>query len=115
MTCGTRAYHSSRGKTTPVQFKKLAKPEVALALKNLKARHKLDISDDFIEAIASRSEGDVRSAINDTIALLGARSENAMDSIGTRDKKYDIFKVLDSIFFSNTAPADSLTKQLASP
>jgi len=91
-----------RGKTTPVQFKKLAKPEVALALKNLKARHKLDISDDFIEAIASRSEGDVRSAINDTIALLGARSENAMDSIGTRDKKYDIFKVLDSIFFSNT-------------
>ncbi len=90
-----------RGKTDNVWFKRLRNDEVAAVLSNAANKIGADISPNVIDGIARRAAGDARSALNDMIVMVGSNDE-MLESIGMRDRKSDIFSVLDKIFQSNT-------------
>ncbi len=95
-----------RGKSDPVEFKKLGHETVQNILMRLAERFSMSFSKGVIEAVANRSNGDARSAINDLSALVGAeQSEDATEVIGMRDRKIDIFYALDRIFLTDTISA----------
>ncbi len=93
-----------RGKTDNVEFKKLPNSDVVAVLKNVAGRIDAKVSANVMEGIAGRSAGDARSAINDLLVMVGSDDE-MLESIGMRDRKSDIFSVLDKIFNSNTVSA----------
>ena len=99
-----------RGHCTPVEFKKPKPFVIEKILERISARLSIKTAADVIRAIAARSSGDVRSAINDMFAVSGA-SADALDYIGLRDRKEYIFSTLDKIFMSNTlsAPLRAIT------
>lgn len=93
-----------RNKTTPVQFKKLNQLTITSILSDISSKLGLDVNKDMILAISGRSNGDARSAINDMMVLAGTQNDS-LEVIGFRDRKKDIFGVLDGIFMSNTLTA----------
>lgn len=93
-----------RGKTDNVEFKKLTPLDISRILDNAAKKMKVEVSAPIIESIASRSAGDARSALNDLLVMVGS-DEEMLDSIGLRDRKSDIFSVLDKIFTSHTVSA----------
>ncbi len=93
-----------RGKTDNVEFKKLTNPDISIILQNAAAKLGENVDKKIIEGIAARSAGDARSALNDLFVMVGS-GEDMLDSIGMRDRKSDIFSVLDKIFMSNTLAA----------
>jgi replication factor C large subunit len=93
-----------RGVVENIEFKRLAQQDVIEVLEaHANVRH-IKVDKDIMQAIAKRSNGDARSAINDLIALDGAPA-NAIESIWPRDRKIEIFATLDKIFSSNTLTA----------
>ena len=90
-----------RGKVEAVEFKKVSATDIAAALRKVVARERLSLDTETIDAISARANGDVRSAINDAYALDGSRG-GSLEALGLRDKKVEIFRVLDRIFMSNT-------------
>ncbi len=90
-----------RNATDPVDFKKVPAIAIAKVLSKIAAREGLSVSRETMDIIAGRANGDVRSAINDLFVMNGA-SEDAVDVMGMRDRKTDIFNALDKIFFANT-------------
>jgi replication factor C large subunit len=93
-----------RGKTDPVEFKRLRADETAKVLENYARFSALETDRSSIDIIAARANGDARSAINDLYVSAGSGSE-MMEVIGMRDRKVDIFNLLDKIFFANTIAA----------
>ncbi len=93
-----------RGKTDPVEFKRLPAETIAALLQRVCARAGASAERGQIETISQRSNGDARSAINDLFAVAGAK-EDATDVLGMRDRKIDVFELLDKIFYANSASA----------
>ena len=93
-----------RGKVEPVEFKKLAPPTVARVISNLCKRLSIEISEEAKDIIANRSNGDARSAINDVSVVMGSNDE-VIEVIGLRDRKVDIFEMLDKIFLTSASRA----------
>ena len=93
-----------RGKTDNVEFKKLPSADVVLIMERVAKGINAKVSANVIESIANRSAGDARSAINDLLVMVGS-DDGMLESIGLRDRKSDIFSVLDKIFHSNTMSA----------
>ena len=93
-----------RNITEPVDFTKLSREEVSAVLLSVSKRHGIETSQEIMERIAYISGGDARCAINDLVAMAGATPDDA-DVLGIRDRNTEIFKLLDSIFFSNTISA----------
>lgn len=93
-----------RNKTTPVQFKKLNQLTITSILSDISSKMGLNADKDMILAISGRSNGDARSAINDMMVLADTQNDS-LEVIGFRDRKKDIFSVLDGIFMSNTLTA----------
>ncbi len=93
-----------RGKTDNVEFKKLTNADVAKILTNATKKMNASVEKDIIDALAARSSGDARSAINDLMVMIGSGAE-MLEAIGMRDRKSDIFSVLDKVFTSNTLSA----------
>ncbi|MGD0729265.1 MAG: replication factor C large subunit [Candidatus Micrarchaeaceae archaeon] len=101
-----------RGKTEPVAFKKLNTEVMQKVLTNLCSRFSLKVNRNALEMIAHRANGDARSAINDLSVIIGAEdNEEITEVIGLRDRKIDVFNLLDKIFLTNTfsAPLRSIT------
>ncbi len=90
-----------RGKVETVEFKKVGTADIAAALAKVAAKEGFSLERETIEAISARANGDVRSAINDAYALDGS-SGKSIEALGLRDRKSEIFRVLDRIFMSNT-------------
>ena len=90
-----------RGKVDEVKFLKVEQAIIKRILERTAKKFEIKSSDRIIDAISTRSKGDVRSAINDLCVLDGA-TEQHMDVLGWRDRKTEIFDVMDKIFFSNT-------------
>ena len=90
-----------RNRTIPIAFKKLQVRALAGMLIDLCKKHGMNVDEDTIYAIAARNDGDARSAIGDMFVVANA-PEGMMDVVGMRDKKHDIFAVLDRIFMANT-------------
>ena len=94
-----------------IEFTKLTAQDIAAILSDYVSRNDIDVSKEMVDLVANRANGDARCAINDITVLDGANPEVA-DIVGLRDKKVDIFKTLDGIFFSNTysAPMAAVTR-----
>lgn len=93
-----------RGKVNAIRFMPISQQDVAIILKNILASLGAAAPSAIVEGIAMRSKGDVRSAINDLYACMGAE-QGALEVVGIRDKKIDIFNTLDKIFMANTMSA----------
>ncbi len=93
-----------RGKVDPVQFRRLPADTIAKLLQRACLRADLHIDNKQIETISLRSNGDARCALNDLFAIAGS-VEDTTDVLGMRDKKIDVFALLDKIFYSNSASA----------
>ncbi len=83
-----------------VEFKKVTPDEIKKHLVYILKEEKIDMKSNVIEEISMRSNGDVRGAINDLEMMIDA-DEALMENIGLRDRKIEIFGVLDKIFLSN--------------
>jgi replication factor C large subunit len=90
-----------RDKVDYVEFKKLSKLELENLIIHICKKFGEQISKDNIDSIVQMSNGDARSAINDLFAILGSK-EDAYEVIGVRDRKIDIFNLLDHIFLANS-------------
>lgn len=93
-----------RNTTDPIEFKRLSSAEITTVLERYSRKNGINASKEAMAAVAARSNGDARSAINDIIALDNAPGA-AIDVVGMRDRKTDIFTTMDKIFFSNTYSA----------
>ncbi len=92
-----------RNVTENVEFKKVDTARIEALLKRAADEHGMVISLETLHAVAQKSDGDVRSALNDLFVFVGSDgSESIVQCIGQRDVSVDIFKTLDRIFFSNT-------------
>ena len=98
-----------RNITDPVEFKKLRPETITALLGAIRERDGIRVSDNTIETIVLKSHGDARCAINDMLALDGAPPET-VDAVGMRDRKMDVFPLLDKIFMANTfsVPSNSM-------
>lgn len=83
-----------------VEFKKVGKEEILTHMSEILKREKKKLDPTIMQEIAARSNGDVRGAINDLEIMIDAKPE-LIESLGVRDRKMEIFGVLDKIFGSN--------------
>ncbi len=87
-----------------IEFKKLSSLTIARILEGFVKKNKIKVDKETIDSIATRSNGDARSALND-VAVLDNAGKDAAEIIGMRDRKVDIFTTLDKIFLANTFSA----------
>ncbi|MEM3730811.1 MAG: replication factor C large subunit [Candidatus Bathyarchaeia archaeon] len=88
-----------------IEFKKPSSTEVMKHLKVICSREGINADEDALKFIAQRSEGDVRSAVNDLQALAqGKRRLTYQDVywLGYRDRQDTIFNVLRMIIYGRT-------------
>ncbi len=89
-----------RNSVEKIEFKRIPDEQVYLLLKTISRNEGGRLADEMLKNIARRCNGDVRAAINDLEAMLGASPE-LMENLGIRDTKMEIFGVLDKIFGSS--------------
>lgn len=82
-----------------VEFKKVTSADIERLLERIAKTEGVQVKPEIIKEIAKRSDGDVRGAINDLEAMFGADDE-LLENIGMRDRKMEVFGVLDKIFTS---------------
>ncbi|MDE1870411.1 MAG: replication factor C large subunit [Candidatus Micrarchaeota archaeon] len=82
-----------------VEFKRVGKDEIKKVMNNVLKKENLTLDEGTIEELAMRSNGDIRGALNDLELMVGAMPE-LMDNIGTRDRKLEVYGVLDKIFLT---------------
>ena len=80
-----------------VEFKKVDMTTIFNYLKKIAALEKSAVSDAALKEIADRSNGDVRGAVNDLDMILEG-GDNAIEVLGIRNRRLEIFRVLDKIF-----------------
>ncbi len=86
-----------------IEFKRVETQAIAALLKKVAAARSIGATDTALYAVAQRSNGDVRGALNDLFAFAGGGSaEDVLEAIGQRDSKKDIFETLEKIFYANT-------------
>lgn len=89
-----------------IQFKKPPAREVMRHLKRVTDREGIEVDEDALRFIAQRSEGDVRSAVNDLQALAQGKKHVAFDDVSWlayRNRKEAIFTVLRLVFYGKNA------------
>lgn len=89
-----------RNHVEKVEFKKVGREELVAYLKGIREKESRNVTDEIIEEIVKRSNGDVRSALNDLEMMFDARPE-LIEALSMRDRKMEIFSVLDKIFLSS--------------
>ncbi|MDE1845934.1 MAG: replication factor C large subunit [Candidatus Micrarchaeota archaeon] len=80
-----------------IEFKRVPKEEMKKLMKSVLSKERMELDEGVIEELAMRSNGDIRGGLNDLELMLGALPE-LMDNIGTRDRKLEVYGVLDKIF-----------------
>jgi len=89
-----------------IVFKKPPAGEVMKHLKRICAREEIQADDNALKFIAQRSEGDVRSAMNDLQALAQGKKRLTYDDVswlGYRDRQENIFTVLKMVIYGRTS------------
>ena len=90
-----------REKCLMLEFKRLKKSEIIRRLREIARSEGIQVSEAVLEKIAERSEGDLRSAINDFQAITGGRKivdERALAALGSRNRVKQIFDALRIVF-----------------
>lgn len=88
-----------------LEFKKPPAGEVAKRLKTICDAEGIQAEENALKFIAQRSEGDIRSAINDLQALAQGKAKLAYEDVswlGYRDRQDSIFNVLRMIVYGKT-------------
>lgn len=93
-----------RSRTEPIRFRPLSAEEIFEVLMKASARFGFDLPKKLAEDVSKKANGDARSALNDLYAVLGSACDVG-EIVGARDRKTDIFNLLDKIFFSHTMAA----------
>ena len=88
-----------RNSVEKLEFHKPSAAEISRLLTSIAKKEGIEIDDGIIAELAKRSGGDVRGAVNDLELMLGAKEE-LMENIATREKKQEVFYVLDKVFLS---------------
>jgi replication factor C large subunit len=91
-----------------IEFKKPAVSEVLKCLRRICDIEKIRAEEAALKFIAQRSEGDLRSAVNDLQALAQGKKSLTYDDVSWlayRDRKEAIFNVLRLIFYSKSVDA----------
>jgi len=86
-----------------IKFKAPRSTQIRAVLRKICAAEGVRASDEVLDYIAKRAEGDVRSAINDLQAIAEGKDVITMEDVkalGYRDRKEEIFRVLAKIFKS---------------
>lgn len=88
-----------------IEFKKPSTSDVMKHLKRICVREGIEAEEKALKFIAQRSEGDVRSAVNDLQALAQGRKKLTYEDVswmGYRDRQESIFNVLRMIIYGRT-------------
>jgi replication factor C large subunit len=88
-----------------IEFKKPPAGEVTKHLKRICEREGINADENALKFIAQRSEGDVRSALNDLQALAQGKQRLTYEDVswlGYRDRQDSIFNVLRQIIYGRT-------------
>jgi replication factor C large subunit len=96
-----------RGNVEKIDFKKVAQDDVLRLLKEILAKEGKQLDEHVLNEIVRRSDGDVRGAVNDLEIMIDANPE-LVECLGIRDRKMEIFAVLDKIFLSSNFEASRL-------
>ncbi len=88
-----------RDKAEKCEFRKPNASDVKFILDNIVLKEGKAVDEKIITAITDRSNGDIRGAVNDLDMAIDGGTE-IMECMGARDRKQEIFGVLDKIFFS---------------
>ncbi len=93
-----------RKKADLIGFKKLTVWDVTKKLQNIADAEKISMNREHIHVIAQKSQGDLRSAINDLEIILKSVKISAEDvkRIGLREREVNIFEALKEIFKTNS-------------
>ncbi|MEM2972299.1 MAG: replication factor C large subunit [Candidatus Bathyarchaeia archaeon] len=88
-----------------IEFKKPSASDVMRHLKRICTAENIQADEDALKFIAQRSEGDVRSAVNDLQALAQGKTRLTYEDVswlGHRDRQENIFNVLRMIIYGKT-------------
>lgn len=88
-----------------IEFKKPSTSDVMKHLERICVREGIETEEKALKFIAQRSEGDVRSAVNDLQALAQGRKKLTYEDVswmGYRDRQESIFNVLRMIIYGRT-------------
>ncbi|MCS7136565.1 MAG: replication factor C large subunit [Nitrososphaerota archaeon] len=88
-----------------IEFKHVHKQLIVSHLRKICTLERLECSDDVLKAIAERSNGDVRSAINDlqALAMVGPKIDGStLAALGYRDRVKEIFSALVQVFHAKS-------------
>lgn len=96
-----------------IKFNKLRQREIISHLKRILESEGVRLGEEILAEIARRSEGDMRSAINDTQILVstGVSAESLLATLGLRDRQKTSFEVLAEIFGSTSAASGRASVQ----
>ncbi len=95
-----------------IEFKKISYWDMIKRLQYICNQENIACSSDIIKILAKRSEGDLRSAMNDLETLSRDRKEITLDnleSLSQREREENIFDVLKIIFKTKSATAAKLS------
>lgn len=84
-----------------VQFRKIHVFDIEKHLKNICEKEKIETDKEVLIEIAKKSEGDLRSAINDLEAIANGKKEiksKDLEDLGYRERETNIFEALKTIF-----------------
>ncbi|MEM0505972.1 MAG: replication factor C large subunit [Thermosphaera sp.] len=85
-----------------IQFKRLTETNVIHALRRICQEEKIECNDEGLKEIARRSEGDLRSAINDLQAVAEAHGRVTLELVKSlttyRDRQYAPYEALQQLF-----------------
>lgn len=99
----TRRSSSLRRLCRTIKFQRVNRAAMKSLLRNISLKEGVDIEDDVLEFIVERSQGDLRSAVNDLESIAIGKTQlrgPATSSLGYRDRERTIFAALEEIFRS---------------
>lgn len=101
----SKKLHELRKKVDMVQFRKLTVWDVMKKLQSIADAEKLFVDREYIHEIAKRSQGDLRSAINDLEIVRGGvkPSPDEVRQTGLREREVSVFEALRTIFKTESA------------
>ncbi len=83
-----------------IEFKRPDSAQIMGLMERVLEMEKKSVDRPVLEEIAKRSNGDIRGALNDLDVMVDANPE-LLEFLGVRNRKVEIFKVLDRIFLSS--------------
>ncbi len=99
----TRRSSSLRRLCRTIKFQRINRAAMKSLLRNISLKEDVDVDDEVLEFIVERSQGDLRSAVNDLESIAIGKKElrgASTGALGYRDREQTIFAALEEIFRS---------------